>query len=223
MTSNSEQNGSSGSRERGVFAKGEKIRDLRILAGLTQEKLASTASCDPKTLRRAEHSERLDVESLARLAGALGVPLSDIVTGVSQDSEARSLAAIYRYMYAFNSREPDAVVQCFCEDGVIVVWADPGLPGTGEYRGHDGIRRWVETCFEAYLVDPVTPDRCRITAVGDRVYVCIERSPLKYQPNGNEIVLGSLLSEFEIRDGLIASIHIYPESGAFERMVFSQP
>ena len=64
---------------RGVTANGEVIRAERIARGLTQEKLATLAGLDVKTVRKAEHGKRLDATTLAHIAKALRVELSRLI------------------------------------------------------------------------------------------------------------------------------------------------
>jgi transcriptional regulator with XRE-family HTH domain len=59
---------------------GDRIRDARLHANLTQEKLAELAGMDRQTINRIEQghaSPRLD--NLFRIADALNVPLADLV------------------------------------------------------------------------------------------------------------------------------------------------
>jgi transcriptional regulator with XRE-family HTH domain len=204
---------------RGVIADGAKITALRKAAGLTQELLAADSCCDTKTLRSAEHSRRVDVATLRRIALRLGIDVREIISGAPKDERDSTIAAAERFLQAFNVRHPDAVADSFCEDGVIIIVAHPALPGAGEFRGREQIRRWAETCFEAYRTDPVSRGNSRIDAVGDLVFVRLERPHLEYRPTGVQANV-YLTSEFKIADGLIATLWIYPESGAMERMVF---
>ncbi|PNG21404.1 helix-turn-helix domain-containing protein [Streptomyces cahuitamycinicus] len=59
---------------------GDRIRDARLHANLTQEKLAELADMDRQTINRIEQahaSPKLD--NLFRIADALDVPLADLV------------------------------------------------------------------------------------------------------------------------------------------------
>ncbi|MFG3273113.1 helix-turn-helix domain-containing protein [Streptomyces luteogriseus] len=59
---------------------GDRIRDARLHANLTQEKLAELAGLDRQSINRIEQaaaSPKLD--NLFRIADALQVPLSDLV------------------------------------------------------------------------------------------------------------------------------------------------
>ncbi|TXS78709.1 helix-turn-helix domain-containing protein [Streptomyces sp. sk2.1] len=61
-------------------AVGDRIRDARLHANLTQESVALTADISRHSLNRIEHgygSPLLD--TLVRIADAIGVPLADLV------------------------------------------------------------------------------------------------------------------------------------------------
>lgn len=62
---------------------GQRIRELRKQAGLTQEGLAEKAGMDFTSIGAAERGSRnLSLRSLARVAEALGVPLEEIFRGL---------------------------------------------------------------------------------------------------------------------------------------------
>ena len=84
-----------------TLSKGEKIRELRELAGMTQEKLAIMSRVDRRTVQRAEQSTRLQMETLASLAAALNVPVAQIISveatvGDIDELTAKSLVVLNR-------------------------------------------------------------------------------------------------------------------------------
>lgn len=59
---------------------GARIRDIRLHAGLTQERLAELAGLDRQAVNRIEQGHQSPIlDNLLRLADALGVPLADLV------------------------------------------------------------------------------------------------------------------------------------------------
>ena len=64
---------------RGATANGEIIRAQRIALGLTQDKFATLAGLDVKTVRKAEQGKRIDVSTLTRIARALRVDVSRLL------------------------------------------------------------------------------------------------------------------------------------------------
>lgn len=61
-------------------AVGARIRDTRLDANLTQEKLAELAGMDRQAINRIEQGHQSPVlDTLIRIADALGVPLRDLV------------------------------------------------------------------------------------------------------------------------------------------------
>jgi transcriptional regulator with XRE-family HTH domain len=205
---------------RGAIPRGDLVVRLRKLAGLTQEILAAECDCDVKTIRSAEHSKRLDVATLRRIAVRLGVECRDLVDDESRNGSNAHIAAVERWIAAFNARDAEAVARCFGEDGVINVLADPALPGAGEFRGVARITTWARICFATYLAELITPSMYQLDAVGDFVFVRVERPQLKCLLNGNQSPV-SVMWEFLVTGDNISRMRIYPESGAIERMVFT--
>lgn len=63
---------------------GQRIRNYRIQAGLSQEKLAELASYHPTYIGQLERGEKnATLESIERVASALNVPLSRLFEGLS--------------------------------------------------------------------------------------------------------------------------------------------
>lgn len=64
---------------------GQRIRNYRIQAGLSQEKLAELASCHPTYIGQLERGEKnATLESIERIALALNVPLSRLFENLSE-------------------------------------------------------------------------------------------------------------------------------------------
>jgi transcriptional regulator with XRE-family HTH domain len=79
---------------------GEKIRELRAAAGMTQEKLAAMSNVHTRTVQRAEKGTPMQAESLADIASALKVQVPQIVRAAEleeeevDDLEAKSLIVL---------------------------------------------------------------------------------------------------------------------------------
>jgi transcriptional regulator with XRE-family HTH domain len=208
---------------RGVIPDGSKLRDLRRSAGWTQEQLASLAECDVKTLRAAEQSRRVDLSTLTQLAARLGLSSRELLRepGSSEVPAEAAIAAVQQFHLAFGSRDPEAVADCFLPDGIVTTMAHPGLPGAGEFRGRTRIHEWASTCFEAYRTDPVTEENSELSVAGDRVFVRLKQPRVQHRASRNEARI-TLMSEFRIDGGAIASLLICPHSGAMEELVFGE-
>lgn len=74
---------------------GEKIRELRERAGMTQDKLGIMSNVDRRTIQRAEVSKPMQMESLSSIASALNVPLPQILGSSNgrDDYQAEELLA----------------------------------------------------------------------------------------------------------------------------------
>jgi transcriptional regulator with XRE-family HTH domain len=69
---------------------GQRIRDLRVARGMTQEKLARMSSVDIKTIYRTERGEdAMRLETLLDIATALEVSLDEVCAPDSPDAEAQ--------------------------------------------------------------------------------------------------------------------------------------
>jgi len=84
-----------------TLSNGEKIRQLRAVAGMTQEKLALMSRIDRRTVQRAEQGTRLQMETLSSLAAALNVPVSQIIAADAprddvDDLTSKSLVVLNR-------------------------------------------------------------------------------------------------------------------------------
>ncbi|MEU1800923.1 helix-turn-helix transcriptional regulator [Streptomyces sp. NPDC019937] len=62
---------------------GDRLRELRTWRNLTQEKLAERAEMDRQAMNRIEQGHQApSLDTLIRIADALGVPLAELVRGV---------------------------------------------------------------------------------------------------------------------------------------------
>jgi len=200
---------------RGIQLHGPAIKQQRKSLGLTQQRLAFQAECDTKTIRKAENSQRVDVDTALRIAAALGVAIGDLVAPSSIEHQRANTLVAEAWVDAFNARDPEAVTNCFHEDGVIHVLADRSTPGAGEFGGHARIREWALVSFETFHSEPVTRDMYAIDAVGDHVFLRVENATVRCRHNGEQ-TKASAMWEFTIRGGKIVRLKIYPESGAME-------
>lgn len=198
---------------RGVIANGEQIMALRKAAGLTQEMLAIDSGCDTKTVRGAEHSKRVDVATLRRIANRLGVDLREIMSGAVREREGSNITIAENWIRACNARDPDALADRFTENGIVIVLADRSLPGAGEFRGKERISQWAQIGFEAFLTfltEPLTEAMHQADAAGDFVFVRVEQPTLEHLPSGNRATV-SVKWEFEIAGSRVTMFRVYPD------------
>jgi len=63
---------------------GENLKQLRLEAGLSQEKLSERADVDRTLISSIEHGKKLArIDTLVKLARGLGTPLSTLLDGVN--------------------------------------------------------------------------------------------------------------------------------------------
>lgn len=69
---------------------GERLRQLRITAGLSQEELAHRAGLDRTYVSSCERGRRnLSLEAIVQLANALNVPPSQLLEGIQKPEEQK--------------------------------------------------------------------------------------------------------------------------------------
>lgn len=66
---------------------GQRIRNYRTEKGLSQEKLAEMSGCHPTYIGQVERGEKnATLESVDKIASAMGVPLSKLFEKMGEDS-----------------------------------------------------------------------------------------------------------------------------------------
>lgn len=77
---------------------GTRIRNYRLQAGLTQEGLADKAECHPTYIGQVERGEKnLTVESLFKIANALGIPMESLLEKLGRDASFFSSLPLEAY------------------------------------------------------------------------------------------------------------------------------
>jgi len=69
-----------------IQCNGQKIRDLRMQKSMTQEKLAHMSDVNHRTVQRAERNQAVQLETIASLAAALQVTVSDITVSTNDNT-----------------------------------------------------------------------------------------------------------------------------------------
>ena len=109
-----------------------------------------------------------------------------------------------RMLDAFNAHDVEALVELTSPDCLIVAQRS-GIEG--EFRGHDGVRRWAEGYFE------IAPDARVVTkrvlaADGDRVVVLGRQ--MGTASMGGAPIDAPLAGVAELEAGLVKSLRAYP-------------
>ena len=92
---------------------GQRMRNYRILAGLSQEKLAELAFCHPTYIGQLERGEKnATLESIERIASALNVPLSKLFEKLeSTENEERNIPLkCYELLLSKNIEEQECLL-----------------------------------------------------------------------------------------------------------------
>lgn len=91
---------------------GERLRSLRVSAGLTQERLAERADMHPTYIGQLERGEKnATIESFCKLANALNVPPAQLFAHLpSQNSQPSPAEEIYQLVQECPPREQQALL-----------------------------------------------------------------------------------------------------------------
>ena len=77
---------------------GTRIHNYRLQAGLTQEGLADKAECHPTYIGQVECGDKnLTVESLFKIANALGIPMECLLEKLGRDASFSSSLPLEAY------------------------------------------------------------------------------------------------------------------------------
>ena len=77
------------------------FRDLRVARGFSQRELATRTKLSRTTVRKAESGHKVSVGSARRLADALGVCVSELITPQASDLHEKLLADLRAYVLQF--------------------------------------------------------------------------------------------------------------------------
>ena len=97
---------------------GQRIRNHRTSAGLSQEKLAELSGCHPTYIGQLERGEKnATLESIERIATALGISLSKLFEKLDdQDDGEKSIPlACYEFLSAKSKDEQEQLFKILLE------------------------------------------------------------------------------------------------------------
>src|SRR5262245_55193536 len=100
---------------------GERLRQLRVSAGLTQTELAGTRFSKEYVSQIERGKTQPTRETVKWLAGRLGVDASFLATGVSSDERARAEAILTRAEALTERRDYDDAIDAFTDALAAVV------------------------------------------------------------------------------------------------------
>ena len=87
---------------------GNRIRNYRTARGLSQERLAELAGCHPTYVGQIERGEKnATLESVERIASALGVSLSGLFEGIGARDEESDDVALECYELLLSKPRPE--------------------------------------------------------------------------------------------------------------------
>lgn len=99
-------------------ALGQRIRNYRTAAGLSQEKLAELSGCHPTYIGQIERGEKnATVESIEKITGALGVSLSKLFEKLgTQENGVRNIPLeCYEFLSSKGKGEQEQIYRILIE------------------------------------------------------------------------------------------------------------
>ncbi|MCC7335069.1 MAG: helix-turn-helix transcriptional regulator [Pirellulaceae bacterium] len=134
-------------RVRGLCVCGNRVRDLRILRGMTQTELAKLAGYSERLVRKAEAGGSLSQTTIEDLADALSCQHSK-VTPSDLCSSPETLARTFVDCYDEHERRMlDYCGHLLDEDFVFHCAAAPGSSLGGDWCGAEGFQAWLDQFF----------------------------------------------------------------------------
>jgi ketosteroid isomerase-like protein len=188
---------------RGIAVHGSVLRKWRRDHGVTQEQLAEKIPCDIKTVRNAEKNRRLDASTVRRIADAMGVSLAAVVVKKDdpQRIAERNAQLVHDWQAVYNARDVDSVLAFYHDDATLLVAGAEDLPAGGEFRGKNAVREHFQDAFATFRTEVITPDRYKLDAVGDYVFLRVTASA-DVLATGQSFT-AMVVHELEIKDGKI--------------------
>lgn len=186
---------------RGIKTNGDRICDLRKAVGWTQEELAAAADCATRTLRNAEQGKAIDAATLAKVATALGVSISEVSAHESPQQQ-RNIDITKQWKQAFIDADVDRLLSLHHPDTVLELPDAEGLPHitpTATFRGLKELRRHFEGVFSDFRWLESYDD---VYDAKDSLVFHRNRSLFRGVKTGRETI-SKFYNELEFADGLI--------------------
>jgi ketosteroid isomerase-like protein len=120
-------------------------------------------------------------------------------------AESQNVAAVRRYVDAFNRLDLDSVIDDTDPNAELHEW--PNAPGAQIYRGPDGVREALDKWFEIW--EWMHVDIEEIVDVGERVFLIMHQ---RAKGRGSEIEVEiRSFNVYTFRDGRVMRIELFIE------------
>ena len=95
---------------------GQRIRNFRLQAGLSQEKVAELSGCHPTYIGQVERGEKnATLESVERITNALNVPLAKLFDKVEGSSQDDIPSKCYEFLLSKSKTEQEQIYKIILE------------------------------------------------------------------------------------------------------------
>lgn len=97
-------------------AVGQRIRNYRLQAGLSQEKVAELSGCHPTYIGQVERGEKnATLESVARISNALNIPLAKLFDKIEGNSQNDIPSKCYEFLLSKSKAEQEQLYKIILE------------------------------------------------------------------------------------------------------------
>lgn len=209
-----------GSKSRGVAVCGQRLRQLRLLAGYTQAELADCAGYSERLIRKAEAGGVVSTKTLNDLAAALSDDLHPVQLA---DLCSSPLAIAKQFVESYDRFGNAMLADCghlLANDFVFQCAGDPKSSLSGQWQGRHGFQQWLNRLFSmasrsncGNLQATYLEADSRVTVRYSDHFISSDRTPYAMWVN----------LHFEIVGGLIARIDNECDSYVISKLECPQP
>ena len=147
---------------------GDRVRELRLAAGLTQSELA-LGRCTKEYISQIERGKTRPTEQTVRwLSARLGVDVALLVSGVASDDRARTEAIVARAEGLSGRREYETAIAEFVKARTAIAASGANELLTRALSGEAWARIWLGEVGAATRLLETARDLARAVALGSR-------------------------------------------------------
>ena len=191
-------------RSRGVAVCGQRLRQLRLLAGFTQAELANYAGYSERLIRKAEAGGVVSIKTLSDLAEALSNDLRQVQAA---DLYSSPLAIAKQFVEAYDRFGNAMLADCghlLANDFVFHCAGDPQSSLSGQWHGRHGFQQWLDMLFsmasrsncENIQATYLEADS-RVTARYSDHFITSDRTPYAMWVNLHFVIVAGLVTRID--------------------------